>query len=58
MTNQPRKFHIRSYNNHHTVYEIMPRCGERAVSPTYNSKDEASAALATLTCTNIARVTR
>lgn len=50
MTNQIRKFHIRSYNNHHTVYEILPR-GERAVSPLYSSKEAANAALAALTCT-------
>lgn len=50
MTSQPRKFHIRSYNNRHTVYEIMPRGGERAVSPSFNNKEEAGAALAHLTC--------
>jgi hypothetical protein len=56
-TTAPRKFHIRSYNNHHTVYEILSR-GERAVSPRCSSKEEASAALAKLTTSDIPRVMR
>jgi hypothetical protein len=47
MTAAARKFHIRSYNNHHTVYEIV-RGGERAASKTFSTKEEASAALAKL----------
>lgn len=40
-----RKFHVHSYQGHHTVYEIMPRHGERAVSPSYADKLAALAAL-------------
>lgn len=53
----PRKFHIGSYNNSHTVYEVV-RGGVRAVSPTYSSKDEAKQALNILQTTNISRVKR
>jgi hypothetical protein len=50
-----RKFHIRSYNNTHTVYEVV-RGGERAVSPCYHSKAEAEQALITLRTINVPRV--
>lgn len=51
-----RKFHLRSYNNHHTVYEIMPGHGERAVSPCYAFLDDAKRALIVLQSTNVSRI--
>lgn len=42
-----RKFHIRSFNNNYTVFEVV-RGGERAVSKTFPTKDEAQVVLAAL----------
>ena len=52
-----RKFHIASYNNTHTIYEIV-RGGQRAVSPSYYSKEEATQGLILLQTTNIPRIKR
>ena len=42
-----RKFIVGSYHNTHVVYEIV-RGGERAVSPSYSSKEAAHSALVLL----------
>lgn len=54
-----RKFHIATYNHWNTVYEIMPRHGERAVSPAYAEKERAQQALDILNQDNsISRILR